>query len=558
LPALIALLALSFRHVAAQEQPTEDTTVVRGTVVNAVTHEAIGRVLVYSTDNRFAVLTDGEGHFEFTVPKTPSASSNTGTISGPRPFDDGGALWLMARKPGFPYDPNRRGEIQAFPGRQLTIPLWPEALIKGRVTISGSEPAAGIDVEIFFKQVAEGTAHWQSRGSARTDSNGEFRFAELAEGPYKLVTHESLDNDPATTVPGGQIYGLPPVYFPGVADFDAAGIIQLRPGQTFEADMVLRTQPYFPVRIPVSGADAASGLGVNVSLQGHRSPGYSLGFNSEKGRIEGLLPNGAYVVEARTGGQNSASGVANLVVSGSAAEGSPLVLNRNGSITVNVTEQFNSTDWQGSSSWSDGRHTFRLKGPRLYLQMIAEPADDFQSRGGGALRPPTGSNDDSLVIEGLSPGRYWLRLISSRGYVASATIGEVDLLHEPFEFISGSSTPIEITMRDDGAELSGTLTGLGSSFPTPRNSAAPISVYCVPLPEGSSYFQQIWANSDGAFSATNVAPGAYRLLAFPTQQTNLPYRDPEAMRAYESKGQVVHLTAGQKTTVQLQLITNNE
>jgi len=46
-----------------------------------------------------------------------------------------------------------------------------------------------------------------------------------------------------------------------------------------------------------------------------------------------------------------------------------------------------------------------------------------------------------------------------------------------------------------------------------------------------------------------MAPGDYRVLAFSSAQTHLPYRDPEAMKAYESKGPVVHLVAGQKVTV---------
>ena len=62
--------------VSAQEaQPeTPQCESVRGTVVNSVTREPIGRALVFSSDNRFATLTDSEGHFEFTVP-APSAAS---------------------------------------------------------------------------------------------------------------------------------------------------------------------------------------------------------------------------------------------------------------------------------------------------------------------------------------------------------------------------------------------------------------------------------------------------------------------------------------------------
>ena len=38
----------------------EDSYVIRGTVVNSATHAAIGRALVYSTDNRFAKI--GRAH----------------------------------------------------------------------------------------------------------------------------------------------------------------------------------------------------------------------------------------------------------------------------------------------------------------------------------------------------------------------------------------------------------------------------------------------------------------------------------------------------------------
>ena len=63
------------------------------------------------------------------------------------------------------------------------------------------------------------------------------------------------------------------------------------------------------------------------------------------------------------------------------------------------------------------------------------------------------------MIENLAPGRYRLRLYTTRGYVASATMGGIDLLHEPFVVAPGSTTPIEIKMRDDAAEMDGTVTG---------------------------------------------------------------------------------------------------
>ena len=443
----------------------------------------------------------------------------------------------------------------------------PEALIKGRVNISATDAATGVTVQIFSRQVQEGVPRWMPGVSVRANSNGEFRFAELLPGAYKLATHELLDNDPVVTVPGGQPYGFPPIYYPGTTDFAAAGTIQLTAGQTFQAELSLVRQPYFPVRIPVANAEPNAGVNVTVSVQGHRGPGYSLGYNPQKQWIEGQLPNGSYLVGAASFGANSASGAVNIAVAGAPAEGPVMVLTRNSSISVRIREEFTATDWNGAGSWSDAKHTFSFHGPRAYLQIRVEPAEDFGPQRSESLRPPTRENDDSLFVDNLAPGRYWVRLSSSRGYVAAATMGGIDLLHEPFVVGPGTSTPLEITMRDDNAEIDGTVAGLAAGATTSAGAAAsaypgavtrPAYVYCVPLADSPGQFLQLSVAPDGKFNYLMMAPGVYRVMAFRNPQINLPYRDADAMRAYDSKGQVVHLSAGQKANVQLQIISSSE
>src|SRR5216683_6700730 len=558
---LLAVGCISAEQVSAQgQQPDSGQRSVRGTVVNAVTHEPIGRALVYSPDNRFAMLTDSEGHFEFTLPKVDIQSENSFAGVGPPPRvwstgSAGGIPWLMARKPGFLDDPSGGSQVEASSGSALTISLMPEALIKGRVILSATDAAIGVNVQIFTRQVQEGIPRWIPGISVQANSNGEFRFAELLPGSYKLVTHELMDNDPAATVPGGQLYGFPPVYYPSATDFAAASTIQLTAGQTFHADISLVRQPYYPVRIPVANGDANSGMNITVSPQGHHGPGYSLGYNAEKQRIEGLLPNGNYLVEAAMFGPISATGAANIAVAGAPVEGPGMTLTGNSSISLHVKEEFSATDWRGAGSMMIEGRTIRLHGPRLYLQVRAEAADDFEQHRGGSIRPPTGPNDDSLVIENLASGRYWLRLSSSRGYVAAATMGGVDLLHEPLVVTAGSCTPIEITMRDNNAEIDGTVAGItAGAMPTSPQAW----VYCVPLPDSQGQFQPLEVSPEGEFNSQMMAPGTYRVIAFKSAQPNLPYRDAEAMRAYETKGQVVHLSAGQKATVQLQIIPGSE
>jgi len=562
----LIIILLGSGHVARSlaqgiqsDDQTKDQNVVRGTVINAITHEPIGRALVSSPGGQMAMLTDAEGHFEFSIPKSEGEN-----VPGPGPrrhLGAGGPLWLTARKPGFLDRPNEAGQTQAIPGSEVTISLIPEAIIKGRVILSTGEPALGIAVQIFFRRVQEGALRWTPGAQARANSNGEFRFAELSPGAYKVVTREMMDDDPADTEVGGQQYGFAPVYYPGVADFGSAGTIQLLAGQTFEAELSIARQPYYTVRIPVVNGEMNNGMHVAVSVRGHRGPEYSLGHNAGKQRIEGTLPNGNYVVEAATFGQNSSSGSVNITVAGGPVEGPALALVRNSSIRIQVSEEFNDTNSSGSTTtFNTGRGNFSMRGPRADLNVLVDAADDFAPQNMIGLAPPAGPNDESMVIEGIPPGRYWLRPTASRGYVAAATMGGVDLLRQQFTVIPGPTTPIEITLRDDTAEIEGTVgdTTANSAYPNPGDAPTHAYVYCVPLPDSPGLFMQLSPSADGKFDYQMMSPGTYRVMAFKNPQPNLPYRDADAMRAYDSIGQVVHLGAGQKANVQLQISASVE
>jgi hypothetical protein len=248
----------------------------------------------------------------------------------------------------------------------------------------------------------------------------------------------------------------------------------------------------------------------------------------------------------------------------------------NASVRIDVKEEFTSMDNTGSITFGANRRSITLKGPRRYLNVNFEPADDSERGGVGGLRNPTGPGDESLVIENVQPGRYWVRVNSSRGYAASVRSGNIDLQHEPLAVAAGGSrSPIEITMRDDTAQIDGTVEGItpaataapnvsantGDSgfFAGPRAmGAAPARIYCVPLADSSGQFTEVWVSPDGSFSSPPLPPGAYRVLAFDRPQPELEYRNPEAMQAYETKGPVVRLVSGQTEHVRLQLISTSE
>lgn len=553
LPFLVFLLGIAMPALE-QESQTDKQETVHGTVINSVTGSAIPRALVSTSDNRSAVLTDGEGHFELTLPQ----QNNDGGMIFRAPNSalrnyvrHRRSFFLTARKPGFLDYLRGDPSVQSASSDDITITLTPEAIIKGRITLASGDAALGITIQLFSRQVQDGLPRWTQGPTVRANSAGEFRFAELQPGSYKVLTHEFMDYDPVTNIPGSQQYGYPPMYYPGVSDFAASSTIELSAGQEAEADLSPTRQAYYPVRIPLAASDVPGYP--NISVEGQRGPGYSLGYNPNEHRIEGLLPNGNYVVEALTFGQNASSGSVNLQVNGAPVEGPAMTLAPTASITLNMREQF-TADSQSSAAPSDGRGAFSSHGPRSYLNASVESADDFrpQQRQTTTTRQ-RGPEDNRLLIENLPPGRYWLRLSTGRGYIASATQGATDVLHQPFTVGSGPAAPIEITLRDDQAEVEGTITPLSQS--PPQQDPAQAWIYWIPLPDSAGQYSQCGTAGDGKFRA-EMAPGDYRVLAFSRVQQQLPYRDAEAMKAYESKGTVVHLAAGQKTTVEIETLLN--
>ena len=576
---LLCLTCLIARETTAQNFQPKNPDRVSGVVVNSVNHEPIARALVVSNDERFAALTDVNGRFEFVFAEAAGANE---TAAGPgRPVTPGNMnagyrpYAFTARKPGFLSRQNDQGvTLSSVPvGKEVEIALVPEALIVGHISLPTSEPPDPIEVELYQRQVRNGRAHWVSVGVQATRSDGEFRFAELAAGTYKLLTHELQDEDPKTATPGGQVYAYAPVYYPNANGFSSAGTIQLTPGKIVHANLSLVRQPYFPVIVPVANVSpGVAGVNVKVWPQGHDGPGFALGYDPQRQMIVGSLPNGSYRLEATVYGGQVLSGATNITVRGG-SEGTVLPLAACPPVMVNVKEQFTAEVASAPAAITRGVAGRTTSQQRKYdISVMFEPADDFGAQQQSASRGRSDTQPDSLQMDNVAPGRYWVQVYPTHGYAASMMAGGVDLRHQPLVVPAGSSVPsIEVTLRDESATIEGAVEGVsgltGSAAPMfqgaygsvgPPSSASSARVYFIPTPGSTGRFTENFVNQDGKFAAVSLPPGEYRVLAFSDMQPNLEYENPEAMRAYDGKGQDVRLVAGQKERVQLQLIATNE
>jgi hypothetical protein len=571
-------ISAAIAHLYAQSGAVRDadrTDRVRGVVVNSVTREPLSRALVSSPDNAFATMTDDRGRFEFIFPHaaietsttSPDPSQQQPQYSIPN-HNRNRPTTLIVRKVGFFSPPEGVDISQIDPAQpDVRIELVPEARIAGSVIIPGLDGSDKLQLQLYRREITDGEEKWQPAGDAATRADGEFRFAELFPGYYKLLTQELPDRDPLTSDPRGQAFGYPPLYYPNASDFVSAAVIRLKAGEIFQPTMSPVKTEYYPVSIGFTNSPATSNIGIQVWPQAHAGPGYALGYNRRDGLIQGALPNGTYTVRVTEYAPGVMTGTVNITVRGAPVSGPPVTLLPGSAITVNVQEEFQHA--QAVQEPGNGVNiTYSSNAPSAgkrpnYLQVFLQPEEQFESNSAASLRQPTGPDDESLVIENVQPGRYRVIATPSIGYVSSITFGRLDLLRHSLVVGTGAAVPtVEITMRDDGAEIDGTV-----DFRDATQSGAGGLLRPGRLP-GVAYFKSteasydrpktVWINPDGTFTLQQLPPGTYRAFAVNRPSAEWEFPSEELLSQYGSKIQVVRAIAEQKQQVRLPLITVTE
>lgn len=553
---LFFVMVASVMRTPVRAQDDQVTT-LRGQVLNAVTKEPVPHALVTVMGEQYATFTDDQGRYEFQI-QSDGKIGSVGTLGAPSSTVFVNRL-VNARKPGY-LDSLRTASSVTRPRSTqetqsaMTIDLVPEALIVGHVDVPGSEGEVRIECELYRKEMRSGRQVWSPSGTFTTWGSGEFRFSALREGTYKLITHEQMDRDSLAQVPGGPLYGYPPVYYPNTTDFSAAGEIAVKAGQTAQVNLTVARHAYYPVRIGTGNAPIGQPIGLSVWPMGHWGPGWSLGYNPAEQTIEGMLPNGNYTVEANSHGEQASTGIANFSVKGRPVEGPGLMFVPNTSITVTVRQEFRAN--QTIADNSDAASTRASAKRAASLHITLSSLDEFAAPQNAHARPVDGSQGREYTLPNVRPGRYDVNVTIMGAYVSAIESGGKDLMHEPLVVpLGGGVAPIEITLRDDGAEVDGTVTdSSGDNVNSSQNQPdqPPHFIYLVPMGGGQPRITLSPAN--GNFAFTQVPPGSYLLLAFAGQQPDLAGSSETLPQTLQDKGQVVHLEAGQKVNVTLNVI----
>jgi hypothetical protein len=540
---MIAALLLAAWPLHAQDAPSAASSYsARGTVVNSLTGQGVPRALVTLND-QYAVLTSGDGQFSIDnlPPGTYMASvskpgflgfGNTGGSRGPR-VRNGANTWVEV--------PPRR--VTVGPDMpSLTFRIPPAGTIAGQIALSTADPADGIRIMVFRRQMHFGHPQWEMAGSAQSRSDGSFRLGGLPPGSYMVYTQASLDRPDSGEASHLPVWGYPPEYYPGVTDPGAAGIIALSAGQQAEADITLTRQQFFPVMVAARTGDQQAGGDFEVLDMGGHPTGLGARYDNRLGQIRASVPNGSWVLEGRAFGREMSWGRAEFQVAG-APVSLAVTMQTVPHIQVAVQRDFTAST------------TPTYSGPGLNLVLAS--AEPFATRSvGGGLGPVPGSNGTAWQMNLAEPGRFWVEAFPYGGtYVSSVTSGGVDLASNPLAIVPGSTpSPIDVTLRDDGGSITGQL-GIGATgAPGASDSTADgiqVIVYAIPLFPFSGELPQTSIRTDGTFAINNLAPGSWRVVACSEPQ-EIDYHSPEGLAAWTGKGQAVTVEAGGTAHVTLE------
>jgi hypothetical protein len=114
------------------------------------------------------------------------------------------------------------------------------------------------------------------------------------------------------------------------------------------------------------------------------------------------------------------------------------------------------------------------------------------------------------ALTGVIPDKYKLDVRvagNGAGYVASAKLGEMDVLHGEFPVGGSTSGELHATIRGDSASIEGQVT-LGGQ------PAVGAQIYLIPTTGGGAGYKLGFGDLEGHYKITGVAPGDCRIQAW--------------------------------------------
>jgi hypothetical protein len=322
------------------------------------------------------------------------------------------------------------------------------------------------------------------------------------------------------------------VFYPNAADLERAAVVELIPGKPMRVEFALRTAPLYRISGAVAGGQSCSvgladGSGEQVPI-GMRVNPTTGAFRS------GEIPAGSYTLNA-----NCASDEENALMGRLPLRVDSNLTNVTVAVAPLVSIQVAFRSDMSGENGNDDKPTGMVTLTRN------------QARGHGATvwsQPESDEDRRRMVVKGVEPGAYSVDIRTfGPWYVESARSGSIDLVTGDLTVPEGggATEEIEVTLRNDGASLSGNVHG--------GSGGTPATGMVLLVPGRAPRLTQVTRITNGTFAIHALAPGSYRVFAL-DRADDLEYTNPDALRDYLAKAQEVTLGSKQEARVDLELL----
>lgn len=457
---------------------------------------AIGMALA-AGGGGLAVLTDDMGRFRFEA--VPAGDYRVmSTRAGFTAARRAGGAQVISVKAG--------GRVS-----DVRYPMLPQGVLAGKVVDEEGEPVMGAQVQVLNARRIRGVLGFVGLRGTVTNDLGEFRIAGVPPGRVMLQITPPGMNRAVPPVSGqGQAEererGYVATYYPGVTDMSQAERLEIKPGMEM-TNLDIRMRKAEVYRVTGRALEATGEPLQRFFVMASRldqmgvGPMTSAGSVRQDGTFEmANLPAGEYRVVVRraaAGPQNQAMGSAVVTIGSADVEG----------LVVQLSEGFavkGVVEVVGKSA------TGAVMSPRN-MRVMLQPAEAGAMMMG--VRPGTPGEDGSFTVEGVTPGRYRVPLMSMGGgmYLDQVLMGGQDYYGKVLDLTGGAPGPLRLVYRTDGGKVQGTVEGLEDKPMTP-----PMAVMLPADAELREQAQPVVATVDeaGGFQFQNLRAGEYLLWVF--------------------------------------------
>lgn len=533
MPVVLILLMLAPLSFAA-----DDGCTLGGIVVNSATREPVRRALVYArrigpTGPQRALgasaATDAAGRFAF-AGLEPGRYSISAERSGFVTSNYG------ARRPGRPPVP-----LELEPGHDihdLILPIAPHAVIAGRVVDEEGEPVAGLQVQISTSSYQNGRKQLTRTTSATTNDLGEYRAYGLAPGKYYASVAGGSNLFASMTGQQQPDEDYVPVYYPRTTDPSAALPIVVTPGMVANGiDLRLVKARMVSVRGRLTGSGLAPGTPLSVILMSRGVGGTRVGAVATDGtfHVPGVAPGPYFLIASANVKARPVTTRVPLSVGSSSIEGVQAVVRAGTTVEGRVR-------CEGGDASAAAKAQVGLQPSDAGGVMFGVLGGVKTGEGGTFRLEDIGSELYTVRISGLPEGYY----------IASIRSGEVDVLTKGLDTSGGSVAPLDIVVRPNAGQLSGSATDTVS-----HHAVAGATVVLAPAGEArreqAAFYRSAAADGSGHFSLKNIVPGDYLLFAFEDIDYSA-WLDPEYMKPFEARGEKVTVREGSRGSLEIAVI----